>query len=220
MPEETVTASRRPLTRERILEAAVGIIDEEGLEALSMRRLGAKLGVEAMSIYNHVPNKDALLQAVADHLISLTATPAEGTWKERLSTRLRSMRASLKQHPNTIPLLVRYHAHSTESFRVIEDGLGALRQAGFGPEETIMVQRVLSAFTIGTAVIESGEPIGGGVDEERGLPQVDLPLADFPCLHELRGYHRRCEFDETFERALEVILDGLEQRFLKEARNP
>jgi TetR/AcrR family tetracycline transcriptional repressor len=219
MPQETVAASRKPLTRERILEAAVGIIDEEGLEGLSMRRLGAKLGVEAMSIYNHVPNKDALLQEVADHLISMTATPAEGTWKERLSARLRSMRASLKQHPNTIPLLVRYHAHSIESFRVIEDGLGALREAGFGPAETIMVQRVLSAFTIGTAVIESGEPIGGVTDEDPGLPQVDLPRAEFPCLHELRGYHRECAFDDTFERALQVILDGLEQRFLAGPRN-
>src|SRR5207237_7828457 len=106
---ETVTSSRRrtTLTRERIAVAAVALIDGEGLDALSMRRLGSALDVEAMSLYRHFPSKAALLEAVVGRLLAELLLPVPGIvpWQESFRTLARDYRRLLLRHPNAIPLL-------------------------------------------------------------------------------------------------------------------
>src|SRR3712207_8923049 len=92
-----VEAKRRPLSRRRVLEAAVRFADREGLEALSMRKLGADLGVEAMSLYNHVPNKDALLDGMVEVLLGELEVPSEKAgWEERVREAYRGFRRDRK----------------------------------------------------------------------------------------------------------------------------
>src|SRR5258706_12286391 len=94
-------SSRVALSRERVLEAALQIVDEEGLEAISMRRLGEALGVEAMSLYNHVENKAAILDGVFERVLSeLPPAKRTGSWKAALKERARALRAVLRKHPN------------------------------------------------------------------------------------------------------------------------
>src|SRR5919112_3249419 len=98
---------RQPLSRRRILEAAVRFADREGLEALSMQKLGSELGVEAMSLYNHVPNKDALLDGMVEVLLGeLEVPPEDDSWDERIREGYRSFRRLAHEHPNVFPLLV------------------------------------------------------------------------------------------------------------------
>src|ERR671913_1313899 len=98
---------RQPLSRQRILEAAVRFVDREGLEALSMRKLGSELGVEAMSLYNHVPNKDALLDGMVEVLLGELEVPAESqSWEERIRQGYGAFRRLAHRHPNVFPLLV------------------------------------------------------------------------------------------------------------------
>src|SRR5438552_18523973 len=101
------SAPRGALSRERIVEAAVGLIDGEGLDALSMRRLGSALGVEAMSLYRHFPAKTALLDAVVARLLGELAVPAPtvGPWQPSFRALARAYRALLARHPKAIPLL-------------------------------------------------------------------------------------------------------------------
>src|SRR5205807_8274563 len=101
------SAPRGALSRERIVEAAVGLIDGEGLDALSMRRLGAALGVEAMSLYRHFPSKAALLEAVVARLLAELPVPAPtaARWQDAFRALARAYRVLLTRHPNAIPLL-------------------------------------------------------------------------------------------------------------------
>lgn len=205
---------RRPLTQDLIVETALAVIDHDGLEALSMRRLGADLGVEAMSLYNHFASKEALLQAVTDHLINRTSTPSGGEWKDRVAERYSSMRREIKLHPNVLPLLVRNHAHSLASFKAIEEGLALLKEGGFDAEGTILAHRVLGAFAIGSAVIESGEPVRAS-ERDSKIAHRDLPADEFPTLHELHAVHQDCDFDDGFERSIRIIIDAVERDFLR-----
>src|SRR5215217_6386785 len=98
---------RRPLSRRRILEAAVRFVDREGLDALSMRKLGSELGVEAMSLYNHVPNKSALLDGMVEVLLGeLEIPPEDEGWERRVKEAYRAFRRLAHEHPNVFPLLV------------------------------------------------------------------------------------------------------------------
>src|SRR5918911_1159397 len=102
-----VASGRQPLSRRRVLEEAVRFVDREGLEALTMRKLGAELGVEAMSLYNHVPNKGALLDGMVEILLGeLEIPPEEEGWESRVREAYRAFRRLAHEHPNVFPLLV------------------------------------------------------------------------------------------------------------------
>src|SRR5262245_42295186 len=130
--------SRRPgsrvgLDREQVLDAALELVDAEGLSALSMRRLGARLGVEAMTVYHHVPNKDALLDGLVERVLRDAAgePPSTGSWAELLRGYADRLRTALLRHPAVLPLAVSRAAVSLESLRVVERVLTALRAADF-----------------------------------------------------------------------------------------
>jgi TetR/AcrR family transcriptional regulator, tetracycline repressor protein len=202
---------RRPLSRRRILEAAVRFVDREGLEALSMRKLGSELGVEAMSLYNHVPNKDALLDGMVEVLLGELEVPSEEEgWERRVREAYRSFRRIAHEHPNVFPLLITRPPDTMDGVWLVEEFLRTLRGAGFDPETALYAFRALSSYASGYAMAE----IRGFAMEPSGarLGAVTLSRGDFPNIHGLAAPLRNVDHDAEFEFGLDLILAGLKER--------
>ena len=204
-------AKRRPLSRWRVLEAAVGFADREGLEALSMRKLGAELGVEAMSLYNHVPNKDALLDGMVEVLLGEFEVPPENAgWEERVREAYRGFRRLARRHPNVFPLLVVRPPDTMDGVWLVEEFLKTMRGAGFGPTTALHAFRTLSAYATGYAMAEirgfAMEP-GGGRDGAAALP-----ADEFPHIAGLGEKLDEVDRDAEFEFGLDLILTGLREK--------
>ena len=202
-------AKRRPLNRRRVLEAAVLFVDREGLEALSMRRLGAELGVEAMSLYNHVPNKSALLDGMVEVLLGELRVPPENhDWEERIREGWRSFRRLAHEHPNVFPLFLTRPPNTMDGIWLIEEFVKILRRAGFGPETTLHAFRTLSSYTFGYAMSEIR---GFALEPADSRPGVQsLPSEEFPHISELRPYLQEVDHDAEFEFGLDRIFSGLQ----------
>ena len=201
-------AERRPLSRRRILEAAVRFVDREGLEALSMRKLGSELGVEAMSLYNHVPNKGALLDGMVEVLLDeLEVPPEDEGWERRVREAYRAFRRLAHEHPNVFPLLITRPPDTMDGVWLVEEFLKTLRGAGFEPETALYAFRTLSSYASGYAMAE----IRGFAMEPAGtrLGAVALSEDDFPHIHELDASLREVDHDAEFEFGLDLILTGL-----------
>jgi TetR/AcrR family transcriptional regulator, tetracycline repressor protein len=206
-----VEAKRRPLSRRRVLEAAVRFADREGLDALSMRKLGADLGVEAMSLYNHVPNKDALLDGMVEVLLGELEVPSErAEWEERVREAYRGFRRLARRHPNVFPLLVLRPPDTMDGVWLVEEFLKTMRGAGFDAPTALYAFRTLSAYATGYAMAEirgfAMEP-GGGRDGAAALP-----AEEFPHIVELGERLGGVDRDAEFEFGLDLILNGLRER--------
>ena len=202
---------RRPLSRRRILEAAVRFVDREGLEALSMRKLGGELGVEAMSLYNHVPNKDALLDGMVEVLLGgLKIPPEKEGWERRVREAYRAFRRLAREHPNVFPLLIVRPPDTMDGVWLVEEFLKTLRGAGFDPETALYAFRALSSYASGYAMAE----IRGFAMEPAGprLGALRLPPDDFPHIHELGTRLERVDHDAEFAFGLDLILAGLKEK--------
>lgn len=203
----TVT-KRRPLDRRWILETAVRFVDREGLEALSMRKLGAELGVEAMSLYNHVPNKEALLDGMVEVILGELKVPPVGEdWEERVREAYRAFRRLAHEHPNVFPLLVIRPPDTMDGVWLVEEFLKTLGEAGFQPETALHAFRALSSYATGYAMAE----IRGFAMElaEAHLGARSLSAAEFPHISELDDYLEDVDRDAEFEFGLDLILSGL-----------
>jgi AcrR family transcriptional regulator len=206
-----VVAGRQPLSRRRVLEEAVRFVDREGLEALTMRKLGAELGVEAMSLYNHVPNKSALLDGMVEVLLGELEVPPENHgWEERIRDGYRAFRRLAHEHPNVFPLLVNRPPDTMDGVWLVEEFLKTLEEAGFGKETALHAFRALSSYTFGYAMAEirgfALEPDGSRLGAHRLSPE------EFPRLCELRPQLENVDHDAEFEFGLDLILSGLQTR--------
>ena len=194
---------RRPLSRRRILEAAIKLADREGLEALSMRRLGRELGVEAMSLYNHVPNKEALLNGMVRVFLERLEIPlnGSGSWEERVREAFRSYRQLAREHPNVFPLFAMRPLNTVESLRIFE----LLRGAGFDTVPALHAFQALSSYTIGYSLAEIQ---GFALDPKSDRPgplEVESRMLEAPTLEE-------ADRDAEFEFGLDLILAGLRMK--------
>src|ERR671921_9225 len=193
---------RRPLSRRRILEAAVRFVDRGGLDALSMRKLGSELGVEAMSLYNHVPNKSALLDGLVEVLLGeLEIPPEDEGWESRVRDAYRAFRRLAHEHPNVFPLLVVRPPETMDGIWLVEEFLKTLREAGFDPQTALYAFRALSSYASGFAMEPAGARAGAGT----------LSVDDFPHIHELDAPLREVDHDAEFEFGLDLILAGLQK---------
>jgi len=202
---------RRPLSRRRILEAAVGFVDREGLEALSMRKLGGELGVEAMSLYNHVPNKGALLDGMVEVLLGGLEVPPEGEgWEGRIREAYRRFRRLAHAHPDIFPLLITRPPEAMYGVWLAEEFLKTLREAGFEPRMALHAFRTLNSYTVGYAMAEirdfALEPGGARMGALR------LSEDEFPRISELRPHLKGVDRDAEFEFGLDLIFAGLRER--------
>ena len=203
-----VVAGRQPLSRRRVLEEAVRFVDREGLGSLTMRKLGAELGVEAMSLYNHVPNKSALLDGMVEVLLGELEVQAENhDWEERIREGYRAFRRLAQEHPNVFPLLVNRPPETMDGVWLVEEFLRTLEEAGFAKETALHAFRALSSYTFGYAMAEirgfALEPDGSRLGAHR------LTSEEFPRLSELGSYLGAVDHDAEFEFGLDLILDGL-----------
>lgn len=207
-----LAAPARGLTRTRVLEAALDLLDRHGLEALSMRRLAADLGVEAPALYNHVANKHDLLVGIVDLLHCRVALPpADADWRAAVRLGIRSLRAVLLAHPDALPLFVGHNASSPDALRPIEAGLRILRTAGFGPAEAVHALRTLVAYTVGYAGAETGALRNPQHTSEAIAAARTLPTDEFPTLRELAAFSAKSG-DAEFEFGLDTIMTGLEAK--------
>ena len=209
--------TRTPLTRERVLRAAIGLADEVGIDAFSMRRLGQELGVEAMSLYNHVANKDDILDAIVDMVVGEIGLPAEGEdWKAAMRRRAVSARKVLLRHPWAASLIESRTNVGPARLRYYDTVIGSLRKAGFTIKLAQRAFLALDSHIYGFVIQELSWPMEAPGDLAAVTTEIlqRLPTDEYPHFTELaldRIQHHSPADDSDFEFGLDLILDGLER---------
>jgi len=222
MPATTTTrkpGKPRTLTRDRVLRAAVALADDRGLEELTMRSLAKDLGVEAMSLYNHVANKGDLLDGMIELVFSEIEPPAVGgDWKAELRKRAVSTRAALLRHRWAVGEMEGRTGHGPSNMRVHDSILGCLRAAGFSIEMTVHAMSVQDAYIYGFALqqtdMSSETTEDFAAEAQRQMVAYADALADYPNLVEVVGGYVATagyDYEREFLFGLDVILDGLER---------
>jgi AcrR family transcriptional regulator len=207
---------RSPLNRQRVLEAAVRLADAGGLEALSMRKLGQELGVEAMSLYNHVANKEDVYAGMVELVMAEFELPSEPDWKAAMRAASLSAHGALVRHRWASGLMMSVQTVSDARLRWNEWVLGTLRQAGFSANLTHHAYHALESHIVGFALWRTSMPFETHAElvgmAERFLLQ--FPVDDYPYFVEhVREHLDPPDPDEPseFEFGLDLILDGLER---------
>lgn len=206
--------ARVPLTVERVIDAAVAVADRGGLSAVSMRNVGKELGVEAMSLYHHVANKDALLDALADRVFAQIELPEpDDDWRRGMERRASSARAVLNAHPWALALMDSRSVPGPALLKHHDTVIGCLRRDGFSNALTARAFSVIDAYVYGFALIEQNLPFDSAGDGAVGLAaDVSVMLAPYPHMAEFVAeiaspgdYTYAAEFDH----GLAIILDQL-----------
>jgi AcrR family transcriptional regulator len=203
--------TRQPLNRQRVLDAAVRVVDGEGLAALTMRRLGRELGVEAMSLYRHVPNKEALLDGVVETVLGELEMPSPtgGDWVERLRRQARAFRRLAHRHPEVFPLIVFRPARTQAELKPILAALEIMREAGFALPDALAASRALTAYVGGYALLEGTR--FERTDDDESATAWPSP-SQVPWIGKVPPALRAMDHDEAFEFGLDALLDGLQAR--------
>ena len=218
---QEASSIRTPLTQERIVDAAVEFIDDFGLPGLSMRRLGTRLGVEAMSLYRYVPGREQLLDAVVERIIDqMEADPdvlesPEHGWQDYLQRLAHGIRRVALAHPKAFPLVASRPAEAPwlrpplRSLRWVEAFLQGLAREGFSDQAAVETYRAFTSFLLGHLLLEVaalGADLGplDVVDED-----VDRSLAPYPSVRRLTDQlsedHSATEFEDSLENLLQRL---------------
>ncbi len=214
MARRKAARTRTPLSRERIVKAALELVDAQGLEALSMRRLGAALGIEAMSLYSHFRDKDELLDGVQEAILEgLAPGPRRGSWREQLTRAAQQFRGALAAHRRAMPLFATRPAFTPRAMRHVEPSLQLLKEAGLSDVETLYAFDALTTFIVGHALSQWGDvrhdtPEQYLVQQLAGLSR--LPPEQFPTVAALLPGMSRFRFDDSFAFGLRCVFDGIE----------
>jgi len=216
-PTGEAAGRRAPLSRDQVLRAAVAFADENGVAALSMRKLGEAVGVEAMSLYNHVASKADLLDGMVDVVFSEIGLPAgDAGWKTAMRQRAISARKVLGRHRWAIGLMESRKTPGPATLRHHDAVLGCLRQAGFSIEMTAHAYSLLDSYIYGFALQEASLPFDTAEETPEAAQEIagQLPagayphLAEFAAAHVLQPGYR---YGEEFEIGLDLILGALER---------
>jgi AcrR family transcriptional regulator len=235
IPAAPAGSGRSGLDRRRVLGAAIEFIDEQGLNALTMRRLGAHLGVEAMALYRYVPGRENLLDGVVEAVIDeLYGDPdvhlaASHGWQDYLQRLAHGVRRIALAHPEVFPLVASrppaapWVRPPLRSLRWVESFLDALIDSGFTEEAAVSAYRAYSSFLLGHLLLEvsqKGVKIGPE-DQPEGVPEAaaSTGLSEYPTVVRLEGLLSLDESAAEFEEALENLLERLEV-VLAEGRAP
>ena len=201
-----------PLRPERILDVAIALADDAGLQALSMRRLGQALGVEAMSLYNHHASKDAILDGMVARVLAEVELPAEGgDWEAELRRCAVSLHEALRRHPWACSLVMAPASGSdalAARLRYIDALLRTLREAGFTPEQAYHAYHAIDGHTVGFTMWELGHTApwtDAAVETAMGL----VKSGEFPYLLEHGEQHELDHDVSGFEFGLDLVFDGL-----------
>ncbi len=211
---------RKPLSRERVLEGAVALADEIGVEALTMRKLADALDVKPMTIYHHVPGKEQIIDGMVDVVFGeIDLPPTDLDWKQAIRIRCVSARAALNRHWWAAPLMETRTSPGPASITHHDAVIGCFRRGGLSLQMTAHAYAVLDSFIYGFALQEASLPFHG---EEPDVPLDELAVGmleafpaqaypnfiEFTVEHALQpGY----DFGDSFEFGLDLILDGIER---------
>lgn len=208
--------SGKPLSRQRVLEAAIQVADKGGVQALSMRKVAAELEVEAMSLYHHVANKDEILDGVVDALFAkIEFADPEAHWKDAMRVRAASARSVLAAHPWALGLMESRGTSGPAIPAHHNAVLGALRNGGFSVAMSAHAFSVLDSYIYGFALQEANLPFDSADALDEAIDDLDLEamaeaaphLVELVTEHVLQpGY----SFADEFDFGLDLILDALE----------
>ena len=196
---------RRPLLdRPTILSAALELVDREGLAALNMRALAQELDVGTMSLYHHVPNKDALLDGLVEAVLAEIdiPEPSSGTWDQRAARMGRSLRTVALRHPGCVPLLVTRPFATGPALRPCEAAFEALHDAGLDIEQALIAFRTIVAYVLGFVMMETAGFFGGVGPDRDPAELLELGL---PRLAELAPHLASRDVDADFDAGLRVV---------------
>ncbi len=217
MTTSEATEPRPRLTKDRVLRAAVDLADREGLGALTMRRLGAELGVEAMSLYKHVANKEAILDGIVELLVGQIEMPGAGAdWKQAMRQRAVSARTVLAGHSWAIGLLETRGSMGPATMRYLDAILGNLRSSGFSVDDAVHAFWLLDSYVYGHVIQETSlSPVSASppATESTGSARELAAKAEYPHLAELGEHALGAGYsvDREFRYGLDLILDALER---------
>ena len=201
------------LTQRGIADAALAAIDAEGIDGLSMRKLAQTLGSSAMSLYTYFPDKDALLDGIAQLLLAEVDTPPEDIhWRDAMRFIMRSVRDVALRHPNAALLIHRFPPHTPDALAFVEAGFRSFRRAGFDDLSTARCYRALAAYSLGTLDVQLG---GYFSPEARAITPPDRDSIQAPSVDKLLPHVAAIspslaaqDDTEEFEYGLELLLDG------------
>ncbi len=217
------------LSRDRIVEAALVIMDAEGLDAVSMRRVAREVGVEAMSLYHHVRDKEDLLDGVCARVMrDFRFPPEDRPWVDVAREGAREWRRVLREHPNVIALWADRQRPMTDldALMPMEFALRVISRSGMDAREGVRVFNVIGGFIMGVVMMEVGAMFSAGTAPKMKAPDLSavhakmpdddgarlLPLDRLPCLVEALPHLAECDPDEQFEYGLDLLLAGIEAR--------
>jgi len=197
----------RSLTPPQIADAALAVIERDGLAALSMRAVASALGVGTMSLYRYVASREALEALVVGRVFAGVdlRPPRTGPWTRRVAGQLQHLRGVLSSHPQLLPLMVLRGPSAPHLMTWLEGLLALLAEAGFTPDARVIAARTLGSYAIGAVQLEQLGPARGRAAELAGAPR-----AAFPLLRETAARARRLTADEEFQRGVAAVLRGLD----------
>lgn len=219
MPKRSGARSRAraPLSRERALDVAMTLADAEGLDQLTMRRLAEALGVEAMSLYHHVANKDDILDGMVDRVfVEIELTPKTAAWKDAMRQRARSVRAALSRHPWAIRLMESRTSPGPATLAHHDAVLGCLRNNGFSVALAGHAYSLLDSYIYGFVLTEQSLPFQTPEETQTVASEMMKGFApdQYPHLVELamqRVLQPGYSYGHEFAVGLELVLDGLDR---------
>jgi AcrR family transcriptional regulator len=232
LPERPARRRREPINRDAIVEAAVGVLDREGLDALSMRRVADELGTGAASLYWHVGSKDGLLDLVFEYVIGeqRVPDPNPARWQEQVKEVARSQRDICLRHPYVVQISIGRIPMGPNALRYSERVLAILRGGGVPDGLAVQSYLLLIATVNGFMLDETGDAAGGqpqaGGAADDGPPKpwtqemadmasaylASLPAERFPNMVALAGEFSKADPDERFELLLDIFVGGIERR--------
>ena len=228
--DDRVTRVTGRLSREAILVAGIALADRDGLDGLSMRRLGQELGVNPMSVYHHVRDKDALLEAMTDAVVAeitapgtITPEPGDGEWTEQLRALIGAARRTMLGHPWAVRALQQRDSPSPAVLHHIDRVLGILRRGGCSTQLSHHALHVLGSRLLGFSQDLFDDSAAGRPDPATLAVQFQAWADTYPYVVELgrvvahEGGLGGCDDDAEFDFALDLLLDGLERRRRAEA---
>jgi TetR/AcrR family tetracycline transcriptional repressor len=217
MSERQGAPRRRRLSRERVVAAALQIVDRDGLDGLTMRALGRELGVDPMAVYHWVPSKDDLLDLIVEAVFrEMPLDPnllPKGDWKERYFHAAKTYRDALRRHPHALPVLATRPPLSLTAMRVVEFAMRILRDAGFPPATALGAVNAMAWFVIGFVLAEVGLPPGAESDvgeEDQAALLRTMTREEFPNVLEALDEYGQ-SWDLQFAFGMKALIRGLDQ---------
>ena len=206
-------AQREPLSKERVLRTAIGLADKGGIDSLSMRKLAHELGVEAMSLYHYVSDKDALLSGMVDRVVSeVEPTSPDGDWRAAIRRSAISFHDALKRHPWATSLMMSGTGANPARLRYMDALLGRLRAAGFSANLTHHAYHALDSHIIGSTLWHAGySNMKLPADFETKFVRDIAKELPYLAEHAQQHLTKRPGDVPEFEFGLDLILDGLEK---------